>query len=221
MTVENPSALLRHLFDAALGAVTAEGCVPANLPDPPKGRTVGVGAGKAAAAMAQSVERHWRGPMEGLVVTRDGHGLPCDRIEVVEAAHPVPDERGLAAARRILDLANGLAADDLMLCLISGGGSSLLAVPAPGLGLDDKRAINRALLRSGASIDEMNTVRKHLSAIKGGRLAPGDLRCAGRRTFGDRLGPDRAGPDHVRRGASDLARIRHRMPGRGRASPRR
>lgn len=145
--------------------------MPQNLPERPKGRTVVVGAGKAAAAMAQSVERHWDGPLEGLVVTRDGHGAPCERIEVVEASHPVPDERGRMAARRILDLVAGLGPDDLALCLISGGGSSLLAVPADGLSLEDKQSINRALLRSGAAIDEMNTVRKHLSAIKGGRLA--------------------------------------------------
>ncbi len=171
MTLNDPRGFLGDLFKAALSAVTAEGCVPANLPSPPKGRTVVVGAGKAAAAMAQSVERHWNGPLEGLVVTRDDHGVPCARIEVIEASHPVPDERGQAAAGRILDLAQGLGEDDLLLCLISGGGSSLLAVPAPGLSLDDKRVVNRALLRSGASIDEMNTVRKHLSAVKGGRLA--------------------------------------------------
>lgn len=145
--------------------------MPANLPDRPKGRTVVIGAGKAAAAMARSVEHHWDGPLEGLVVTRDGHGHPCKRIEVVEASHPVPDARGQAAAKRILDLVEGLGPDDLALCLISGGGSSLLAVPAPGLSLEDKQTVNRALLRSGASIDEMNTVRKHLSAVKGGRLA--------------------------------------------------
>ena len=171
MTPDDPRRFLDTLFKAALAAVTAEGCVPDSLPPPPKGRTVVVGAGKAAAAMARSVERHWNGPLQGLVVTRDDHGAPCARIEVVEASHPVPDERGQAAAGRILDLARGLGEDDLLLCLISGGGSSLLAVPAPGLSLDDKRAVNRALLRSGASIDEMNTVRKHLSAVKGGRLA--------------------------------------------------
>jgi hydroxypyruvate reductase len=171
MTIEDPRAFLRQLFDTSLAAVTADGCVPANLPDPPKGRTIVIGAGKAAAAMARSAEQHWTGPLEGLVVTRDGHGVPCERIEVVEASHPVPDARGQAAAKRILDLVSGLGPDDLALCLISGGGSSLLAVPAPGLTLADKQAVNRLLLRSGASIDEMNTVRKHLSAVKGGRLA--------------------------------------------------
>ena len=121
--------------------------------------------------MAAAVEREWSGPLEGLVVTRYGHGLPCERLEVVEAAHPVPDAAGRAAAGRILELAEGLAADDLLICLISGGGSALLALPAPGVTLEDKQAMNKLLLRSGASIAEMNCVRKHLSAIKGGRLA--------------------------------------------------
>jgi len=121
--------------------------------------------------MAKAVEDHWQGPLEGLVVTRYGHGVPCRRIEIVEAAHPVPDERGFDAARRILDLARGAGPDDLVLCLISGGGSALLTLPADGVPLADKQAVNRALLASGADIGEMNTVRKHLSAIKGGRLA--------------------------------------------------
>jgi glycerate 2-kinase len=166
-----PRDLLRHLFEAALGAADPARCVPPHLPAPPKGRTVVVGAGKAAAKMARAVEDHWRGPLAGLVVTRYGHGVPCERIEVVEAAHPVPDAAGQQAAARILELVRGLSADDLVLCLISGGGSALLALPAPGLTLDDKRAVNRALLKSGANIAEMNCVRKHLSAIKGGRLA--------------------------------------------------
>ena len=130
-----------------------------------------IGAGKAAAAMAAAVEANWSGPIEGLVVTRYGHSVPCRHIEVIEAAHPVPDAAGREAARRILDKVKGLGADDLVLCLLSGGGSSLLALPAAELTLEDKQAINRALLRSGAHIGEMNTVRKHLSAIKGGRLA--------------------------------------------------
>nr|WP_211115641.1 glycerate kinase [Arenibaculum pallidiluteum] len=159
------------LFRAALGAVTPESRVAAHLPAPPRGRTVVVGAGKAAAAMARIVEDHWSGPLSGLVVTRYGHGVPTSRIEVVEAAHPVPDEAGQDAARRILELAGGLGEDDLLLCLISGGGSALLALPAPGLTLEDKRQVSRALLRSGADIHEFNCVRKHLSAIKGGRLA--------------------------------------------------
>ncbi len=130
-----------------------------------------VGAGKAAAAMAAAVEANWSGAIEGLVVTRYGHAAPCRYIEVVEAAHPVPDAAGRDAARRILDKVGGLGPDDLVLCLLSGGGSALLALPAPGITFEDKQAINRALLRSGARIGEMNCVRKHLSSIKGGRLA--------------------------------------------------
>ncbi len=121
--------------------------------------------------MAQAVEAHWDGPLEGLVVTRTGHGVPCRRIEIVEASHPVPDSRGRDAARRILALAESAGPDDLVLCLISGGGSALLALPAEGLTLEEKQAVNRALLASGADITAMNIVRKHLSAIKGGRLA--------------------------------------------------
>jgi hydroxypyruvate reductase len=163
--------LLLRLFDAAVAAVSPAKCLPPRLPALPQGRTVVVGAGKAAAAMAKAVEDHWRGPLSGLVVTRYGHGARCERIEVVEAAHPVPDAAGRAAASRILETVRGLAADDLVLCLISGGGSALLAAPAEGLTLEDKQAVNRALLKSGANIAEMNCVRKHLSAIKGGRLA--------------------------------------------------
>jgi glycerate 2-kinase len=164
-------ALLRRMFDAAVAAAMPTEAVPAHLPQPPTGRTVVIGAGKASAAMAAAVEAHWPAELEGLVVTRYDHAVPCRRIEIVEAAHPVPDAAGQAAARRILELVQGLGPDDLVLALISGGGSSLLALPAPGLTLDDKQAVNKALLRSGASIDEMNCVRKHLSAIKGGRLA--------------------------------------------------
>jgi hydroxypyruvate reductase len=145
--------------------------VPPHLPAKPRGRTIVVGAGKASAAMAKAVEDHWDGPLEGLVVTRYGHGAPCTRIEIVEASHPVPDAAGQDAARRILDMMSGLTEDDLVIALISGGGSALLALPAEGLTLQDKQAVNKALLASGASIDEMNCVRKHLSAIKGGRLA--------------------------------------------------
>jgi glycerate 2-kinase len=166
--------LLRDMFDAAIAAASPDRAVPANLPAPPAGRTVVVGAGKAAASMARAVEAHWPNdkPLAGLVVTRYGHGVGAlKRIEVVEAAHPVPDIAGQMAARRILDLVKGLGPDDLALCLISGGGSALLSAPAPGITLDDKQALNKSLLRSGASIDEINCVRKHLSAIKGGRLA--------------------------------------------------
>jgi len=163
--------VLRDMFDAAVAAALPSCCVPKHLPPQPKGRTVVVGAGKAAGSMAAAVEAHWDAPIEGLVVTRYGHGVPCKTIEVVEASHPVPDSAGEEAARRILEMVQGLGPDDLVLCLISGGGSALLALPAPGLTLDDKQSINRALLRSGATISEMNCVRKHLSAIKGGRLA--------------------------------------------------
>ena len=166
--------LLRDMFGAAIAAASPDKAVPANLPDPPAGRTLVVGAGKAAASMARAVEAHWPSgkPLSGLVVTRYGHGVGAlKRIEVVEAAHPVPDAAGRDAAARILDLVKGLGADDLLLCLISGGGSALLSAPAPGITLDDKQALSRALLRSGANIHEMNCVRKHLSAIKGGRLA--------------------------------------------------
>lgn len=164
-------ALLQRMFAAAVEAAAPAHCVPPFLPPPPRGRTIVVGAGKAAAAMAAAVEAHWRGPLEGLVVTRYGHGAPTARIKVVEASHPVPDEAGPAAARAILDLVGGLGADDLVLALISGGGSALLALPGGDVTLADKQAINRALLKSGAQIGEMNCVRKHLSAIKGGRLA--------------------------------------------------
>jgi hydroxypyruvate reductase len=130
-----------------------------------------IGAGKASGAMAKALEDAWDGPLEGLVVTRYGYRVPTERLEVVEAAHPVPDAAGREAARRILDLVHGLTKDDLVLCLISGGGSALLALPAEGVSLEDKQAVNKALLKSGATISEMNVVRKHLSAIKGGRLA--------------------------------------------------
>ncbi len=166
-----PRAFLTSLFQAAIDAASPAKRVAAFLPPRPKGRTIVVGAGKAAAAMAAAVEAAWDGPLEGLVVTRYGHGAPTRRIEVVEASHPVPDAAGERAAQRILESVRGLTSDDLVLCLISGGGSALLAAPAPGLTLDDKRAINRELLRSGADIGEMNCVRKHLSAVKGGRLA--------------------------------------------------
>jgi glycerate 2-kinase len=159
------------MFDAAVGAADPLQRVPAYLPERPPGRVVVVGAGKASARMAQAVEQAWDGPLSGLVVTRYGHAVACERVTVVEAAHPVPDAAGARAARQILELVSGLSADDLVLALISGGGSALLALPAPGITLADKQAINTALLRCGASIETMNLVRKHLSAIKGGRLA--------------------------------------------------
>src|SRR5713101_4374735 len=169
--LDQPRAFLRALFDAALHAADPARALPPRLPPPPRGRTVVVGAGKAAAAMAKAVEQHWRGPLSGLVITRYGHAVACPRIEVVEASHPVPDAAGGAAAARILEKVRGLTADDLVLVLASGGGSALMALPAPGLALDDKRTVTRGLLRSGATIGEINCVRKHLSAIKGGRLA--------------------------------------------------
>jgi glycerate 2-kinase len=164
-------SLLRAMFDAAIAAAQPALCVPPHLPTVPKGRLVVIGAGKASAAMARAVEDHWKGPLSGLVVTRYGYAVPCQRIEIVEAAHPVPDAAGEMAAKRMLELVEGLTADDLVLCLISGGGSSLLPLALPGLTLADKQSLNRALLASGASISEMNCVRRHLSAIKGGRLA--------------------------------------------------
>lgn len=163
--------MLRAMLDAAIAAAQPALCVPRHLPSPPKGRLVVIGAGKASAAMARAVEDHWRGPLSGLVVTRYGYAVPCECIEIVEAAHPVPDAAGEAAARRMLELVGGLTSDDLVLCLVSGGGSSLLPLALPGLALEDKQRLNRALLASGASITEMNCVRRHLSAIKGGRLA--------------------------------------------------
>lgn len=175
---EQPLAFLEHLYAVAVQRALPLQGLARHLPAPPKGRTLVLGAGKAGASMAQALEALWPAdaPLSGLVVTRYHHipprpaGLP-QRLEVVEAAHPVPDAAGMAAAERILALTEGLTADDLVLCLISGGGSALLTLPAEGLGLEEKRRINRALLESGASISEMNCVRKHLSRIKGGRLA--------------------------------------------------
>jgi hydroxypyruvate reductase len=159
------------MFEAAVNAALPEHCVPPHLPPRPKGRTIVVGAGKAAAAMAAAVEKHWGGELEGLVITRYGHGVPCRKIEVVEASHPVPDEAGERAGRRILELVKNLSPDDMVLCLISGGGSALLSVPLPGITLAHKQAITADLLKSGATIHEINCVRKQLSAVKGGRLA--------------------------------------------------
>lgn len=164
--------LLKDLFSAAIAAADPALRVPPYLPKArPKGRTIVVGAGKASAAMALAVEQHWQGPLSGLVITRYGHGAPCRQIEIVEASHPVPDANGRDAALRMGELVKGLTPDDLVLCLISGGGSALLAAPAPGLTLEDKQSVNRQLLSCGAPIAEMNCVRKHLSALKGGRLA--------------------------------------------------
>jgi len=162
--------LLRDAFAAAIDAASPTRCVPPALPPRPSGRTVVVGAGKAAAAMARAVEQHWQGELAGTVVTARGHAVPCDRIEVLESAHPVPAVEGERAAARLLERVRGLGRDDLVLCLVSGGASALLPLPAVGLALEDKQAVTRALLRSGATIAEINTVRRHLSRIKGGRL---------------------------------------------------
>ena len=163
--------LMKSMFDAAIKQALPSNSVPMHMPMPPKGRTIVVGAGKASAAMAQVFEQNWKGALEGLIVTRYGHAVPCKKIEIVEAAHPVPDESGTKAADRILQMMQGLTKDDLVVALISGGGSALLSLPVDGVTVDEKRAVNRALLNSGAPIGEMNCVRKHLSKIKGGRLA--------------------------------------------------
>jgi hydroxypyruvate reductase len=163
--------LLRQMFDAAVASAQPALCIPPHLPAASRGRMIVIGAGKASAAMARAVEDHWPGPLSGLVVTRYGYAVACKRIEIVEAAHPVPDAAGMQAAQRMLERVRDLNEDDLVLCLISGGGSALLPLPAAGLTLDLKQDVNRALLASGATISEMNCVRRHMSAIKGGRLA--------------------------------------------------
>jgi hydroxypyruvate reductase len=169
----DPRPLLIQSFQAAVAAADPLKILPAHLPSPPKGKTVVVGAGKAAAAMALAVEQHWpaAAPLSGLVITRYQHGLLTNRIKVIEAGHPVPDESGETAAREIFRLAKSLGKDDLLLVLISGGGSALLSLPVPGISMDELRATTRELLRCGAPIQDMNVVRKHLSLIQGGRLA--------------------------------------------------
>src|SRR4051794_36638558 len=164
--------VLRRLFDTAVAAADPRRVLAAHLPAKPNGRCIVVGGGKSAAVMAAALEAAWPDvAMEGTVVTRYGHAVPTSRIEVIEAAHPVPDANSERGARRLLDRVRGLTAEDTVIALMSGGASALLAAPAAGLSLDDKRMINQALLASGANIGEMNAVRKHLSAIKGGRLA--------------------------------------------------
>ena len=163
-------ALLRAMFDAAIAAAQPDLCLPPHLPARPRGRTIVIGAGKASAAMARALEKHWDGPLEGVVLTRYGYDVPCERIEILQAAHPVPDEAGLLAAERIRQVVSRLTADDLVIALISGGASALLVAPGPGLTLADKQLVNTALLNCGATISEMNCVRRHLSSIKGGRL---------------------------------------------------
>ncbi len=167
----DPKAFLTSIFEAAVAAADPERTIRRHLPAKPKGRTIVIGAGKGSAQMAAAFEKAWDGPIEGLVVTRYGYGAPCQRIEIVEAAHPVPDEAGLTAAKRLLEIVTGLNEDDLVVALVSGGGSALLPAPAEGLTLADEIAVNEALLASGAPIAAMNTIRKHVSTIKGGRLA--------------------------------------------------
>ncbi|HEV7307932.1 glycerate kinase [Ensifer sp.] len=169
--ITDPRRFLEALFTSAVAAADPEKVIAANLPARPKGRTVVVGAGKGAAQMAAAFERHWDGPLSGVVVTRYGYAAPCERIEVLEASHPLPDENGLQAAKRLLSEVDGLTEDDLVVALVCGGGSALLPSPPPGLSLEDEIAVNRALLVSGAPISAMNAVRKHVSMIKGGRLA--------------------------------------------------
>ena len=171
MSEFDAKGFLTSLFTAAVAAADPEVTIRGHLPARPKGRTIVVGAGKGAAQMAAAFEKAWDAPLEGTVVTRYGYGAPCARIEVLEAAHPVPDPAGLAAARRLMERVAGLTEDDLVVALICGGGSALLPAPAGNLTLDDEIAVNRALLASGAPIAAMNAVRKHVSAIKGGRLA--------------------------------------------------
>ena len=168
---ESPEALLVNLFKTAIGAVSPQKILPNFLPANTNRKAIIIGAGKAAASMAQSIEQHWQGELSGLVVTCYGHDMPCNKIEVVQASHPVPDRAGEKTAQRILNLVSTLTKNDLVICLISGGGSALLTLPADGISLANKQSINKELLKSGATIDEINCIRRHLSAIKGGRLA--------------------------------------------------
>lgn len=168
---DSQEALLRALFAAAVDRARPDRCLAAHLPDPPTGRTVVVGAGKAAAAMAQALEAAWPRPLEGVVVTRHGQALPTRHIDVLEAGHPLPDEGSVLAADRLLAAVANLGPEDLVLCLLSGGGSALLSALPPGVSLDDERTLTTALLRSGAAIGEINTVRREISRIRGGRLA--------------------------------------------------
>ncbi len=170
MTLD-PKAFLTAIFEAAVAAADPELTIRRHLPAKPQGRTIVIGAGKGSAQMAAAFEKVWDGPIEGLIVTRYGYGAPTRHLEVVEAAHPVPDAAGLAAAKRLQEIVSGLSEDDLVVALVCGGGSALLPAPAGGLTLADEIAVNEALLASGAPISAMNTIRKHVSTIKGGRLA--------------------------------------------------
>ena len=209
-------AFLADLFRTAVAAAHPATCLPPLLPPPPKGRLILLAAGKAAGSMAEVAEAHYLDSLRiaaerlsGVAVARHGYGRHARRVRMIEAGHPIPDAAGLEAAERALALADGAGADDLVLVLMSGGASANWIAPADGVSFADKQAVTRALLRSGANIGEINTVRKHLSRIKGGRLArhaPSgaacdhrDLRRAGRRSLGDRLGADRARSDHARR----------------------
>ncbi|MCF6272240.1 MAG: glycerate kinase [Rhodobacteraceae bacterium] len=169
--MENPRTFLKSLFEAAVEAALPQADIARFLPEKPKGRTVVIGAGKGAAQLAQAVEKAWDGPLTGVVVTRYGYGAKCERIEIIEASHPVPDKAGLLASKRLLGAVSGLGPDDLVIALITGGGSALLPCPPAGVSLADEIALNKALLASGAPISAMNTLRKHVSGIKGGRLA--------------------------------------------------
>ena len=169
--MKNPKDFLRSLFDASVAAANPMLCVPPFLPKAPRGKTVVIGAGKASAAMARAVEDNWEENLSGIVVTRYGFSVPCKRIEIIEASHPVPDAAGQAAAARIVQLCKSLGSDDLCIAVISGGASAVLTYPAFGITLENKQVLNRLLLRSGANIVEINCIRKHLSEIKGGRLA--------------------------------------------------
>lgn len=166
-----PADFLRHLFDQAVAAADPMIAVPEHLPPKPRGRVIVIGAGKASARMAEALEGAWDGPLSGLVITRYGYARPCRQIEIIEAAHPVPDQAGAQGATRMLETVAGLSPDDLVIALVSGGGSALMPLPAGEITLAEKQEVNRALLACGANIGEMNVVRKHLSAIKGGRLA--------------------------------------------------
>ena len=168
---ESPEAILIQLFNRAIEAVDVAKIIPNFLPPSPKGRMIVIGAGKASARMAQIFEKHWQGPIDGMVITRYGHGVDCAHIEIIEAAHPIPDSAGCVATQKIMTLVKSAGKDDLILCLISGGGSALMVAPIDGLDFQEKQAINKQLLQSGAPISEINCVRKHLSKIKGGRLA--------------------------------------------------
>ncbi len=231
MPVADPEQLLRAVFAAAIEAAQPARCLPPALPARPAGRTVVIGAGKAAAAMARAVEDHWGDALTGTVVTAQGHAVECRQVEVIESTHPVPTAPGQNAAERILLRVRRLSPDTLVLCLVSGGGSALLPLPAEGLSLEDKQAVTRALLRSGAAIGEINTVRRHLSRIKGGRLGaaclparlvtlaisdvPGDdpLDIASGPTVADPT--TCGGSNHLRRRARRARPLRHPDPGSG------